>query len=151
PGRPRSRLATRCTSSCALWTAPVRHTSEQSATSSTRAGCPSWATTATPHSRRSARHTTRTTDPPAPIRTVPSARRCGRWISKEHAMSTPSLTPIPTPTQYLICFLDLPQEIQDAIEELSKPWPVEQIQIRPGTVNRDGTGALALAYQEWVR
>jgi hypothetical protein len=56
---------------------------------------------------------------------------------------------IPTPAQYLTCFLDLPTEVQNAIEELSKPWPVEQIQIRPGAVNRDGTSAMALAYHDW--
>jgi len=56
---------------------------------------------------------------------------------------------MPTPVQYVDCFLDLPSAIKQAIEELSTPWPVEQIQIRPGAINRDGTSALALAYHEW--
>jgi hypothetical protein len=63
-------------------------------------------------------------------------------------VSSPDIT-LPTPAQYLTCFLDLPPEVQEAIEELSTPWPVEQIQIRPGAVNRDGTSAMALAYHDW--
>jgi hypothetical protein len=63
-------------------------------------------------------------------------------------MSTSQIS-IPAPAQYIDCFLDLPIEIKQAIEELSTPWPVEQIQIRPGAINRDGTSALALAYHEW--
>ena len=63
-------------------------------------------------------------------------------------MSTSQIS-IPTPAQYVDCFLDLPSEVKQAIEELSTPWPVEQIQIRPGAVYRDGTGALALADHEW--
>ena len=63
-------------------------------------------------------------------------------------MSTSQIS-IPTPAHSIDCFRDLPSAITQAIEELSTPWPVEQIQIRPGAINRDGTGALALAYQEW--
>lgn len=56
---------------------------------------------------------------------------------------------IPTPAEYLGCFPELPKDVQAAIEELSHPFPVDEIQIRPGAVNRDGTAALALAYHEW--
>ena len=63
-------------------------------------------------------------------------------------MPTPKLS-IPTPLHYLDCFLDLPPEIQDASEELSKPWPWEQLQIRPGAICRDGKSAMALVYHEW--
>ncbi len=59
-----------------------------------------------------------------------------------------SLT-IPTPAEYLGCFPELPKDVQAAIEELSQPFPVDEIQVRPGAVNRDGTAALALAYHEW--
>jgi hypothetical protein len=59
------------------------------------------------------------------------------------------VTTIPTPLQYLHSFLDLPHDIQAAIEELSKPWPYEEIQIRPGAINRDGTAAQALAFHDW--
>jgi hypothetical protein len=63
-------------------------------------------------------------------------------------MNTPQIN-IPAPIQYIDCFVDLPNEIKQVIEELSTPWPIEQIQIRPGAINRDGTSAMALAYQEW--
>jgi len=56
---------------------------------------------------------------------------------------------IPTPAEYLGCFPELPSDVQAAIEELSRPFPVDEIQVRPGAINRDGTAALALAYHEW--
>jgi hypothetical protein len=56
---------------------------------------------------------------------------------------------LPHATDLLSCFPELPNEIQSTIEELSKPFPVDEIRVRPGAVNRDGTGAMALAYHEW--
>ena len=58
-------------------------------------------------------------------------------------------TTLPTPADYLGCFPELPKEVQAAIEELSQPFSVNEIQVRPGAVNRDGTAAMALAYHEW--
>jgi len=56
---------------------------------------------------------------------------------------------IPTPAEYLGYFPELPKDVQAAIEELSRPFPVDQIQVRPGAINHEGTAALALAYHEW--
>jgi len=56
---------------------------------------------------------------------------------------------IPTPAEYLGYFPEWPTDVQPAIEELSRPFPVDQIQVRPGAINHEGTAALALAYHEW--
>ena len=55
----------------------------------------------------------------------------------------------PTPAHALDAFPELPGSIQSAIEALSRPWPYDQIQIRPGPINREGTAAQALPYHDW--
>ena len=40
-----------------------------------------------------------------------------------------SLT-VPTPAEYLGCFPELSKDVQAAIEELSHPFPGEEIQVR---------------------
>ena len=46
-------------------------------------------------------------------------------------------------------FSELSKDVQAAIEALSAPWPHEQIQIRPGATNREGTAAQALPFHDW--
>ena len=56
---------------------------------------------------------------------------------------------IPTPQAIIPSFDELPEAIQAAIEELSKPFPIEEVKVRPGPVKRDGTAALCLPYADW--
>ena len=61
----------------------------------------------------------------------------------------PPLITIPTPQAIIPSFDELPEAIQAAIEELSKPFPIEEVKVRPGPVKRDGTAALCLPYADW--
>src|SRR5262245_7026921 len=63
-------------------------------------------------------------------------------------MNHPTVT-IPTPHAIIPGFDELPDAIQAAIEELSKPFPIEEVKVRPGPVKRDGAAALCLAYADW--
>jgi hypothetical protein len=63
-------------------------------------------------------------------------------------MQSPTIT-IPIPHAVIPGFDELPDVIQAAIEELSKPFPIEEVKVRPGPVKRDGTAALCLAYADW--
>ena len=63
-------------------------------------------------------------------------------------MTTPTLS-IPAPEQIIPGFAVLPEAIQAAIEELSKPFPIDEVKVRPGSVRRDGSAALCLAYGDW--
>ncbi len=63
-------------------------------------------------------------------------------------MTTPALS-IPRPEQIIPGFAELPEAIQAAIEELSKPFPIDEVKVRPGSVQRDGSAALCLAYGDW--
>src|SRR5438270_633543 len=56
---------------------------------------------------------------------------------------------IPKPALVIPGFADLPEPIQEVIDRLSTPFPLEEVKIRPGAVKRDGTAALALAYSDW--
>ncbi len=56
---------------------------------------------------------------------------------------------VPTPEAVMPGFADLPDEIQAVIEDLSKPFPVHEVKVRPGSVRRDGSAALCLAYADW--
>ena len=56
---------------------------------------------------------------------------------------------LPKPTEQLGHFPELPTDVQAAIEALSAPWPHDQIQIRPGATNREGTAAQALPFHDW--
>jgi len=63
-------------------------------------------------------------------------------------MSIPEMV-IPKPTLVIPGFADLPEPIQQAIDRLSTPFPIEEVKVRPGAVKRDGTAALCLAYSDW--
>lgn len=56
---------------------------------------------------------------------------------------------IPRPSRIIPHFDELPDDVQEAIEQLSKPFPIEEVKVRPGSVRRDGSAALALAYSDW--
>jgi hypothetical protein len=56
---------------------------------------------------------------------------------------------IPPPTTVIPNFAELPDPIQAAIEALSKPFPMHEVKVRPGSVRRDGSAALCLAYADW--
>lgn len=56
---------------------------------------------------------------------------------------------IPRPSRIIPHFDELPDDVQEAIEQLSKPFPIEEVKVRPGAVRRDGSAALALAYSDW--
>jgi hypothetical protein len=56
---------------------------------------------------------------------------------------------IPKPALIVPGFAELPHDIQLAIEELSKPFRIAEVKVRPGPVKRDGTAALCLAYSDW--
>jgi hypothetical protein len=56
---------------------------------------------------------------------------------------------IPKPALVIPGFADLPEPIQAVIEDLSKPFPVHEVKVRPGSVRRDGSAALCLAYGDW--
>lgn len=56
---------------------------------------------------------------------------------------------LPKPSVVIPQFTNLPKEVQDAIEHLSRPFPIEEIRVRPGPVRHDGSAALALAYVDW--
>jgi hypothetical protein len=62
--------------------------------------------------------------------------------------TTPTIT-LPKPELVIPGFADLPEAIQAAIEELSKPFPISDVKVRPGAVKRDGSAALCLAYSDW--
>jgi hypothetical protein len=61
----------------------------------------------------------------------------------------PATTSIPKPEAIVPSFAELPHTIKAAIEALSKPFPPEEVKVRPGPVKRDGTAALCLPYSEW--
>jgi hypothetical protein len=63
-------------------------------------------------------------------------------------MNPPTST-IPTPQAIIPSFDELPKAVQAAIEELSKPFPIEEVKVRPGPIKRDGTAALCLPYADW--
>ena len=56
---------------------------------------------------------------------------------------------IPPPDALIPGFAGLPQPIRAAIAELASPFPAHEVRVRPGSVRRDGTAALALAYADW--
>ena len=56
---------------------------------------------------------------------------------------------VPTPAIIIPGFANLPDAIQAVIEELSKPFPVHEVKVRPGSVRRDGSAAICLAYADW--
>jgi hypothetical protein len=56
---------------------------------------------------------------------------------------------LPTPAIVIPHFAELPDAIQAAVEELSKPFPMHEVKVRPGSVRRDGSAALCLAYADW--
>lgn len=56
---------------------------------------------------------------------------------------------IPRPSRIIPHFDELPDDVQETIEQLSKPFPIEEVKVRPGSVRRDGSAALALAYSDW--
>jgi hypothetical protein len=56
---------------------------------------------------------------------------------------------IPRPSLVIPHFDELPDDVQEAVEQLSKPFPIEEVKVRPGAVRRDGSAALALAYSDW--
>jgi hypothetical protein len=56
---------------------------------------------------------------------------------------------IPPPATVIPNFAELPDPIQAAIEALSKPFPMHEVKVRPGSVRRDGSAALCLAYADW--
>jgi hypothetical protein len=56
---------------------------------------------------------------------------------------------IPPPATVIPNFAELPETIQAAIEALSKPFPMHEVKVRPGSVRRDGSAALCLAYGDW--
>lgn len=56
---------------------------------------------------------------------------------------------IPRPSRVIPHFDELPDDVQEAIEQISKPFPIEEVKVRPGSVRRDGSAALALAYSDW--
>jgi hypothetical protein len=56
---------------------------------------------------------------------------------------------IPPPATVIPNFAELPASIQAAIEALSKPFPMHEVKVRPGSVRRDGSAALCLAYADW--
>ena len=60
----------------------------------------------------------------------------------------PEIT-IPTPEIVIPGFADLPEPIQAVIEQLSRPFAIEEVKVRPGAVKRDGTAALTLSYLDW--
>jgi hypothetical protein len=63
-------------------------------------------------------------------------------------MNTPDII-IPKPELVIPGFADLSEPIQAVIEELSKPFPLHEVKVRPGSVRRDGSAALCLAYADW--
>ena len=58
---------------------------------------------------------------------------------------------IPPPATVIPNLAELPDPVQAAIEALSKPFPMHEVKVRPGSVRRDGSAALCLAYADWVR
>ena len=64
-------------------------------------------------------------------------------------MSTTESLTIPRPSIIIPQFDELPAAIQEVIEQLSKPFPIEEVEVRPGSVRRDGSAALCLAYSNW--
>lgn len=46
-------------------------------------------------------------------------------------------------------FADLPDTVQTAIHALGTPFPISEVQVRPGAVRPDGRAALALFYADW--
>ncbi|MFO7169684.1 MAG: hypothetical protein DIU80_016795 [Chloroflexota bacterium] len=42
-----------------------------------------------------------------------------------------------------------PRTLADALPQLLTPFPIDQVELKPGSVSRDGTSALALAYCDW--
>jgi hypothetical protein len=58
-------------------------------------------------------------------------------------------TTLPPPALLVPHFAALPDDVQAAIEALSKPFPVELVKVRPGPVARDGSAALCLPYADW--
>jgi hypothetical protein len=56
---------------------------------------------------------------------------------------------LPTPATVIPNFAELPNAIQAAIEALSRPFPMHEVRVRPGSVRRDGSAALCLAYADW--
>ena len=39
--------------------------------------------------------------------------------------------------------------LMDRLEELTRPFPIDHVQVRPGAVSGDGTSAIALPYVDW--
>jgi len=70
-------------------------------------------------------------------------------IKEKHMMTTTSTITLPKPELVIPGFADLPEAIQAAIEQLSKPFPISDVKVRPGAVRRDGSAALCLAYSDW--
>jgi hypothetical protein len=64
-------------------------------------------------------------------------------------MTTMPTITLPKPELVISGFADLPEAIQAAIEQLSKPFPISDVKVRPGAVKRDGSAALCLAYSDW--
>jgi hypothetical protein len=56
---------------------------------------------------------------------------------------------IPPPATVIPNFAELPETIQAAIEALNKPFPIHEVKVRPGSIRRDGSAALCLAYGDW--
>lgn len=42
-----------------------------------------------------------------------------------------------------------PLRLSDVAPQLAAPFPILQVEVKPGSVSRDGTSALALAYCDW--
>jgi hypothetical protein len=61
------------------------------------------------------------------------------------------MTDITIPTSEIIIpgFAELPDPVQAVIDQLSTPFPIDEVKVRPGAVKRDGTAALCLAYSDW--
>lgn len=43
----------------------------------------------------------------------------------------------------------IPIQLSDVLPQLAAPFPIAQVEVKPGSVSRDGTSALALAYCDW--